>query len=99
MIEIIWTSPALTELEAIQDYIAAENPSAAYRVALHIQEAVENLKTFPKMGRPGRVKHTRELILSDIPYIVPYKIAPRAIYILSVFHASRKWPDDFLDGA
>jgi len=29
MAEVVWTEPALSELDAIADYIALENPDAA----------------------------------------------------------------------
>ncbi len=46
------------------------------------------------MGRPGRLEGTRELVLADIPYIIPYRITPSSIDILTVMHAAQEWPSN-----
>lgn len=58
-------------------------------------EPLTNLSEHPEMGRKGRVRGTRELVVPGIPYIVAYRIHDSAIQILSVYHAARKWPDRF----
>jgi toxin ParE1/3/4 len=92
---IRWTEPAAAALERIQDYIANENPKAAYEVALRIQIAVSQLEEHPKIGRTGQVRGTYELVIHDLPYIVPYRIKKNEVQILSVYHSSRKWPEAF----
>ena len=92
---IIWTKPAARALESIQDYIARDNRSAAWEVAQRIQHAVRQLEEHPKLGRTGRVRGTLELVVPGLPYIVPYRVKGKEIQILSVFHAARKWPDEF----
>ncbi len=91
----IWTEPAAKALEEIQDYIAKDNPAAAYDTVMIIRAAVQNLNFHSKMGRTGRVANTYELIIADIPYIVVYRIKSKEIHVLSVFHTARKWPDHF----
>jgi plasmid stabilization system protein ParE len=49
----------------------------------------------PAMGRPGRVSGTRELVVPDTPYIVPYRVRRNAVEVLRVFHAAGKWPSGF----
>jgi len=94
-VKIRWTVPAARALEKIQDYIAQDNPRAAWDVAQKIQRSVQRLVAYPHLGRVGRVAGTYELVLSGIPYIVPYRIQDDEIQILTVFHASRKWPANF----
>jgi toxin ParE1/3/4 len=43
------------------------------------------------MGRPGRVPHTRELIIGGTLYIIPYRAKGEKIEILRVLHASMPW--------
>ena len=51
------------------------DPAAAKRVALHILYCVEYLLSEnPKLGAPGRVPGTRELVIPKTPYIVPYRV-------------------------
>ncbi len=80
---------------AIQDYLARDNPHAAFKIAQHIRVAVEQLKDHPGMGRKGRVRGTYELVIHGIPYIVPYRVKTNEIQILAIYHTSRKWPDSF----
>ena len=53
---------------------------------------VELLAQHPALGRPGRVEGTRELVVPDTPYLVPYRVRGHAVEILRVFHGARKWP-------
>lgn len=92
---IRWTVPALRALESIQDYIAKDNPRAAFEVAQRIRIVVGQLEEQPKMGRKGRVRGTFELVVDGLPYIVPYRIKNTEIHVLNVYHTSRKWPGTF----
>jgi len=94
-VRIRWTEPAATALGKIQDYIASENPRAAFEVAQRIRIAVSQLQEHPRVGRPGRVRGTYELVIHDLPYVVPYRIKNEEVQILSVYHTSRKWPETF----
>jgi len=94
-VRIRWTEPAATALGRIQDYIANENPRAAFEVAQRIRIAVSHLDAYPKIGRTGPVRGTYELVIHDLPYIVPYRIIKNEVQILSVYHTSRKWPEEF----
>lgn len=91
-----WAEPALEDLEAIYAFIAKDNPKAAHRVLERIYDAVrENLPNAPSMGRPGRVAGTRELVISGLPFIVPYRVRDDSVQILRVLHGVRDWPDAF----
>jgi addiction module RelE/StbE family toxin len=92
---INWTEPAARALESIQDYIARDNRHAAWEVAQRIRHAVDQLENHPQLGRAGRVRGTLELVIPGLPYIVPYRIKGKDVEILSVFHAARKWPEEF----
>lgn len=73
-------------------YISAEDEGAADRVILRILSSIELLTQMPFMGRPGRRKGTRELILPDLPYIIPYRITDEELQILSIVHMAQRWP-------
>lgn len=93
--KIVWTIPAARALENIQDYIARDTRRAAWEVAQKVRYAVSQLADHPKLGRGGRVRGTYELVIPGLPYIVPYRFKGEEIHILSVYHASRKWPEWF----
>ncbi len=92
---ILWTEPAVFALESVQNTIARDNPRAAFEVMQRIRVAVSQLAEHPKIGRPGRVRGTRELVIHNLPYIVPYRIIKKDVQILSLYHTSRKWPESF----
>lgn len=92
--QIKWLRKALQNLESEAEYIARDDPKAASIVVQRIQQAVELLSENPSLGHPGRLPGTRELVIPDTRYIVPYRVQPRLqrVEILRVFHSSRKLP-------
>ena len=91
--KIRWTSLAAMDLESIADYIAQENPQAAHQVLFNIQQHALALKKNAYLGREGRIKGTREMVIQNLPYILPYRITDQTIEILRVLHTARLWPD------
>jgi toxin ParE1/3/4 len=92
---IRWTHTAVTDLDSAYEYIAADDPEAARRVIERIETAVAVLSRHPEAGRAGRIRGTRELVVSGTPFIVPHRFRRDTIQILAVVHASRKWPKFF----
>ncbi len=92
---IVWTEPARQDLREIFTYITEENPRAARALLAEIKERVGVLASNPQIGRPGRVDGTRELVLNGTSYILPYRVQDQQIQVLAVFHAARRWPEDF----
>lgn len=92
---ILWTNRARRQLSAIVDYILLDDPSAAEHVYETINHSVDRLATFSEMGRPGRVRGTRELVIPGLPYIIPYRLQGQVIEVLAIFHAARRWPEGF----
>jgi toxin ParE1/3/4 len=91
---IIWSPEAIQDLISLRAYIAEENPAGARRIVLRIIHDVEHLlPDNPQLGRPGRVAGTRELVVPQTPYIVPYRVQRATIQILRAFHSARRWPD------
>lgn len=92
--EIKWLNKALENLDMEAGYIARENPQAAINVVNKIYGTVSLLAENPALGHPGRIHGTRELIIPDTRYLVPYRVNTRLsrIEILRIFHTSRQWP-------
>jgi toxin ParE1/3/4 len=51
MADLIWTEPALQQLDAIAEYIALDNPEAASRLVEKVFNSTERLQEFPQSGR------------------------------------------------
>ncbi|MHB0954263.1 MAG: type II toxin-antitoxin system RelE/ParE family toxin [Allorhizobium sp.] len=88
---IRWTVRALRRLDEIGAYIEHDDPDAAARIIARLVASVDMLVELPAAGRIGRIAGTREIVLSDIPYIIPYRVR-QDIEIITVMHASQKWP-------
>ncbi|MFN7022979.1 MAG: type II toxin-antitoxin system RelE/ParE family toxin [Pseudorhizobium sp.] len=84
---IRWTVRALRRLDEIGAHIQHDDPDAAARVVSRLLAPVEMLAELPSAGRIGRIAGTRETVLSDIPYIIPYRVRQN-IEIITVMHAS-----------
>ena len=93
--KIIWTELALFDPDQAREYTMANSPNAAARTIDRIEKSLEALQEFPKMGRLGRVSGTRELVISETPFILPYRIQPNHIEILAVIHGAQRWNDRF----
>ena len=93
--EIVWRRTALNDLEAIHEFIAQDNPQAAARVRDAVRNAVGRVAVHPNLGRTGRVEGTRELIISNAPYIVAYRVVTDQVRVLAIIHTSRGWPARF----
>ena len=50
------------------------------------------LAQHPLMGREGRVKGTRELVIGSYPFIAVYRVKKTRIEVLRWLHGARRWP-------
>ena len=91
--QVKWLRKALVNLDHEATYIAQDNPIAAQKAVKTILETVALLSDQPAMGAPGRMAGTRELVIADTRYLVPYRVKNGQVEILRVFHTSRKPPD------
>ena len=90
--KLAWTKAAIRDLVHIRRSIAHDNPTAASAVASHILDAVDKVPRHPEMGRIGRLVGTRELVVTGTPYLIPYRVHPKAIELLRVLHGRQNWP-------
>ncbi|MDO9313916.1 MAG: type II toxin-antitoxin system RelE/ParE family toxin [Burkholderiaceae bacterium] len=87
-----WLRTALRNLDEEATYIANDDVVAARLVVAHILGAVAMLSEQPGLGRPGRVPGTRELVVGQTRFLVPYRVRGDSVQILRVFHTSRRPP-------
>ena len=89
---ICWTEGADSNLDQVEEYIAQENPPAAVATVNKIIDSVQMLADYPTVGKRGRERGTRELVIVGLPYIVIYAVHREALVILRVLHTSMKYP-------
>jgi addiction module RelE/StbE family toxin len=88
--QIKWTARARSDLLAIREYIAADNPIAALAVARRIVASTERLTDFTRSGRlvpEHETSGVRELVVR--PYRVAYRIVGDEVRILKIHHSAR----------
>jgi len=90
-----WVRLALTDLDEAAAFISQDNPEAAKRAVKRVRDAARLLSDQPNAGRPGRVHGTRELVIADTPFILPYRVVRNTVQILRVLHGARRWPEQF----
>ena len=83
MARLIWTEPALDDLDDLAGYIAMDNPMAAGRWVQKVIESVGRLERFPHSGKkPRELPETpyREIVVP--PCRVFYRFDGETVYIV-----------------
>lgn len=88
-----WLHKALKNLEQAYAYTAQHDLDTAVSLVLKIQAATDQLAEFPLIGRTGRVDGTRELVITNTPYIVIYRVKGSTVEILRVLHSAKRYPE------
>ena len=90
MAEIIWTEPALGDLDAIADYIALEDPAAAARLVQRVFRHVGQLEAHPKSGsRPAELRGLRYRQIVEPPCRILYRYDGKSVFILHVMRSEQ----------
>lgn len=89
---VVWSRRAIRHLVYLRKYIENDSEQNARLVANRILKAVELILSHPEIGRSGRVVGTRELVVPDTPYVIPYRIRRERLELIAVFHGRQKWP-------
>jgi plasmid stabilization system protein ParE len=77
---------------SLREFIARDSEQNAALVAERILSSVTVLRAHPEMGRPGRASGTRELVVPDTPFIIPYRVKENRLELIAVLHGRQKWP-------
>jgi len=90
MAQVIWTEPALSDLDAIGDYIALQNPEAAALLIARIFKHVDQLEVHPESGsRPVELKRSRYRQVIEPPCRILYRYDGKSVFILHVMRSER----------
>src|SRR5690349_3081270 len=92
---VVWTNPAVKDLDDLCDWISVDNPSAAERLTSQIKRRVYELAAVPRTGAAYfliEAIEVRQIVVR--PYRILYQIsdAERTLTILRVWHGSRREP-------
>jgi toxin ParE1/3/4 len=93
--KVIVHDSAEDDLDCIFERIAKDNRAAATKIVARIRDHINllELDSLAKMGRPGLVAGTRELI--EYPYIIVYKVDSdrREVSVLQIVHGAKDRED------
>lgn len=90
MAQLIWTEPALQDLEQIASFIALDKPKAAQKLVRRVFSKVEILENFPLLGsRPHDLPHSRYRHLVVSPLRIFYRVEADSIFIIYVMRSEK----------
>ncbi|PLY02110.1 MAG: plasmid stabilization protein [Desulfuromonas sp.] len=98
MVEIVWSNPALDQLDEIAEYISLDKPEAAACLVRDIFSAVERLELFPESGHfPQELPQSvyRELYIK--PCRIFYRHEGNHIFIVHIMREERQLRQYLLD--
>ena len=87
-----YTPIAVADLHALASYALKHLDEGAVGMLVEtLREAIDVLIVqFPDVGRLGRVKGTRELVLTRINVVVTYQVDGKEIAILTILRGERE---------
>ena len=92
MVQVIWTEPALSDLNEIAEYIALDNFDAAAHLVQEVFSIVERLERHPNSGRrpPELEKKSRYREVIVGPCRIFYRVENDKVYIMYVMRGERE---------
>jgi toxin ParE1/3/4 len=95
MAALIWTEPALQDLDAIADYIALENPIAARELVRRVFQHVEQLQAHPESGSfPPELRRSsrryRQIVEPPCRVFYRYDRRRKSIFVLYVIRGEMR---------
>ena len=97
MARVVWTNPALDDLQRIIDFIALDKPSASKGFAKEVFSNVSNLEMFPNRGkRPPELEDTYYLEVVVTPARIIYRIEGDDVIVLHILRGEMVLDPDLL---
>ena len=92
--EIVWSDPAIKDLDALHEYIARDSLHYADAFVSKIFTTVDRLERFPRSGREVPELQdgvTREIFVGN--YRIVYDVSGPVVRILSILNMARQFRD------
>ncbi len=85
---LVYSREAVADLIRLRAFIANNDPAAAARIAADLVARIDNLCTFPEMGRSVSQAPEPDSIRDFIfgKYVVRYTVCGTALVILRIWH-------------
>ncbi|CAL4869519.1 hypothetical protein MMA231_03811 (plasmid) [Asticcacaulis sp. MM231] len=86
---IVWTVSARQKRDQAIEYVAQESLRAAFNQLNEIELQADRLLEHPNMGRPGKIRGTRELVIRQTPFIIGYRVKGDVVQIVRFLHGAQ----------
>ena len=91
MAGLIWTEPALHDLDAIADYIALDDPQATRGLVQRVFRHIGQLMEHPESGsRPPEMPKSRYRQIVEAPCRVLYRYDGARVFVLYVMRGEMR---------
>ena len=91
-----YSPTACEDIDGIAAYIATDNPTAARRFLLAVEDTVKHLLVFPGLGalypHPSHPNLRAKLVNGFKSYIIFYTVSDDGILVVRVLHGARDIP-------
>jgi plasmid stabilization system protein ParE len=89
--KVRYTEEALTDLDAIADWLIAHYPAVAPAVERRIRSVVAHIARWPESSRRSAKRPgVRAVPLGRYPYKIFYRVTDDTVEILHIHHAARE---------
>jgi len=89
--DVVWTEPALADLDAIADYVALDDTEAARRLVRRVFDHVDQLRAHPNSGsRPRELPGRRYRQIIEPPCRVFYRVQGQRMFIVHVMRSEQR---------
>ncbi|MFO1228423.1 type II toxin-antitoxin system RelE/ParE family toxin [Roseateles sp.] len=90
MPQLIWSEPALQDVQRLYRFLAPKSPDAARRAVKALRQGVSILRQQPSLGRTidDMPEEFREWLIDfgDSGYVLRYRLTSDAVVVLAVRH-------------
>jgi toxin ParE1/3/4 len=91
MAEVVWTEPALSDLDAIADFIAIDKPEAAKQFVRRVISHVEQLRGHPESGSAVReLPNSAYRQIVEPPCRIFYRFDGAKVFVLHVMRGEMR---------
>ncbi len=87
--KLVYTRPALADLDSVLGYIVVRSPQGAARVQRRLQALINLLPSHPHIGARTDDPTIRRMVATPYPYLIFYEPTETAIIVHAIRHAAR----------
>lgn len=88
--QVRWRQRALSDLQAIHDWLATLDGADPQRAIERIRAAADAMVRLGDIGRPSVEPGLRELSVRHAPYVIAYRVSGDDIDIIAVYHTAQR---------